>query len=174
MHRRIFDERLTLCNEELAQLEKPELIHPELLLMKSVLDKRRDQKIHYEQTRLKLKLQSLQRESIANKAAAHSQYMQTVAEIREKSLSSINKDIHQTQRERRSCEAEVPDYMYKFSTKRSQQIIEQIAYNEEISLLSGVAKYVGFPAAPQVLTARPKEFDIDRRNIDQGIAVHHY
>ena len=152
-------------------LEQPTFIHPELLLMKEVIDRRLDQKIKYEQTLLKFRLESLQRESIANKAQMHSQYMQTVGELRDASLAQVNAEIYQTQRERRSCEADMPDYMYAFTTKRSQQITQQTAYNEEVSLLSGVAKYVGFPAAPDVIKARANEWEEDERAYKRNLAV---
>lgn len=160
---RLFDERLAQYNEELAMLEQPTFIHPGLFLMKEVVDQRRNQKVKYEQTLLKLKLESLQRESIANKAQIHSQYMQTVGDLRDNFLSQINAEIYQTQRERRSCEADMPDYMYAFNAKRSKQIMDQTAYNEEVSLLSGVAKYVGFPAAPKIAKARSNEWEEDER-----------
>ena len=168
---RLFDERLAQCNDELAMLEQPTFIHPELLLMKEVIDRRRNQKIKYEQTLLKYKLESLQRESIANKAQMHSQYMQTAGELRDAFLSQINAEIYQTQRERRSCEADMPDYMYAFTAKRSKQITEQTAYNEEVSLLSGIAKYAGFPAAPVIVKARSNEWEEDERTYKHNLAV---
>ena len=168
---RLFDERLAQCQEEMAILDKTPFVHPELTMMKEVIDRRRDQKVKYEKTLLKFKLESLQRESIAQKAQVQSQYMQTASAIRDESLTQINKAISQTQRERRNCEADVPDYMYEFNPQRSQQIKQQMAYNEEVSILSGVAKYVGFPAAPEIITANAKEFDNDRRVMDQNMAV---
>ncbi len=133
--------------------------------MKDVIDQRRDQKLKYEQNLIKYKLQTLQRESIANKAQAHSQYMQTAREIRDSSLEKLNKEFYQLQRERRSVDGDVPDYMYEFSTQRSQQIKHQTAYNAEISILSGFAKYVGFPAAPEISKAKPKEVEDDLRSM---------
>lgn len=160
---RLFDERFSQYNEELVMLEQPMSIHPELLAMKEVIDQRRNQKIEYEQSLLRLKLETLQRESIATKAQVHSQYMQTVRELRDKALDQLNKEYYQIQRERRSCEEDVPDYMYTFTNKRSQQITQQRAYNDEVSVLSGVAKYVGFPSAPEISKSRPKDIDADLR-----------
>lgn len=146
-------------------LEQPIPTHPELRAMKEVIDLRRDQKIDYEQNLKRLKLMTLQRESIASKSQAHAQYMQTVREVRDTYLDKLNREYYQIQRERRSGEDEIPDYVYKFTAKRSQQLKNQAAYNTEISLLSGVAKYVGFPAAPEISKARPKEIDDDLRNM---------
>ncbi|KAF6236549.1 hypothetical protein HO173_005330 [Letharia columbiana] len=165
---KIYEERIAQCNHELAMLEQPVPIHPEMLAMKEVIDQRRDQKVEYENKLMKFKLMTLQRESIANKAQAHSQYMQTVREVRDSYLESLNRKYYQVQRERRSCEGDVPDYMYTFTTKRSQQITHQTAYNTEVSILAGVAKYVGFPAAPEISSARAKEIDDDLRSM--GIA----
>lgn len=162
---RIYEERIAQCNQELAVLEQHMPMHPELLAMKEVIDQRRDQKVEYENNLMKFKLMTLQRESIANKAQAHSQYMQTVREVRDNYLESLNKTYYQVQRERRSCEGDVPDYMYTFTTKRSQQITHQTAYNTEVSILAGVAKYVGFPAAPEISSARSTEIDDDFRSM---------
>ena len=146
-------------------LEQPAPIHPELLAMKEVIDHRRDQKVEYENDLMRLKLMTLQRESVANKAQAHSQYLQTIREVRDSYLESLNQRCYQVQRERRSCEGDVPDCMYTFTTKRSQQITHQTAYNTEVSILAGVAKHVGFPAAPKIGNARSKEIDDDFRSM---------
>lgn len=165
---KIYEERIAQCNQELAVLEQPVPVHPEFLAMKEAIDQRRDQKVAFENHLMKFKLMTLQRESIANKAQVHSQYMQTVREVRDTYLESLNKKYYQVQRERRGCEGDVPDYMYSFTTKRSQQITHQTAYNTEVSILAGVAKYVGFPAAPKISSARSKEIDDDFRSM--GIA----
>ena len=162
---RIYEERIAQCNQELAGLEQSAPNHPELLVMKEVIDQRRDQKVDYENNLLKFKLMTLQRESVANKAQAHSQYMQTVREVRDSYLESLNRKYYQIQRERRSCEGDVPDYMYTFTTKRSQQITHQTSYNREVSILAGVAKYVGFPSAPELSRARSNEVDDDFRHM---------
>ena len=166
---RLFDERLSQCNEELAMLQSSISTHPELIAMTKVIDQRRDQKIRYEQTLLKYKLQALERESVANKAQALSQYMQTSREIRDAYLEKLNEQCYQLQRERRSVEDDVPDYMFTFPVKRSKQIMQQSAYNSEVSILSGVAKHVGFPAAPEIRMARPKEVEDDLRSM--GVSI---
>ena len=146
-------------------LESPVPSHPELLAMKDVIDQRRDGKIQYEQNLLMLKLQTLQRESIANKAQAHSQYMQSARDIRDRHLERLNKMFYQFQRERRNVDGDVPEYMSAYNPKRSQQITQQAAYNTEVSILSGVAKFVGFPAAPDIPRAKPKEIEDDLRSM---------
>lgn len=158
---RLFDEKLAQYNEELAMLNQPNPTHPDYIMLKKVVDKHRDEKIQYEQTLLKFKLSALQKKAIAEKAQIHAQYMQNVRDIRETTLEQLQKESYQLQRERRNAEGDVPDYSYRFPTKRSQQIRNQTAYNAEVSILSGIAKYVGFPSAPKISAARPSEIEDD-------------
>lgn len=154
-------EKLAQYNEELAMLDQPNPTHPDFINLKKVIDKHRDDKIEYEQNLLKYKLIALQRKSTAEKAQIHSQYMQTVRDIREKMLEHLQKESYQLQRERRKVEGDLSDYSYHFPTKRSQQIANQTAYNTEVSILSGIAKHVGFPSAPEISGAKPNEIEED-------------
>ena len=129
--------------------------------MRKCLDERRDEKILHEQMLMKYELEALQRRSIAEKAQHHGQYMQTVRDLRDRELWRAGEEWYQIQRERRSWEGNVPDYTYTFTTRRSQQITQQIAYNTEVSLISGMAKHVGFPAAPEIGGARTTEVHDD-------------
>ena len=158
---RLYDERIARCDAELAMLEAAVPTHPELLTALEVIDRHRDEKIRYEDTLIKFKLQALQRKSIAEKAQAHSQYMLDVQQTREDHLEKLNKEFYQIQRERRSTESMGTSYMYHFPTKRSEQIRRQTAYNKEVSILSGVAKHVGFPAAPDLKQLKQHEIDED-------------
>ncbi|KAK4696402.1 hypothetical protein P7C71_g1509, partial [Lecanoromycetidae sp. Uapishka_2] len=169
---KLFDERLAQCSEELAMLESSTPTHPEFLIMKEAIDQRRDDKIQHQDTLMRLKLQTLQRESVANKAQGHSQYMQTVRDVRDSHLNKLNKEWYQYQRERRSCEGDVPDYAFTYTAKRSQQITHQTAYNAEVSLLSGVAKSRGFPAAPDIVKAKTAEVEDDLRGMGSQKSTH--
>ncbi|KAL8813717.1 MAG: hypothetical protein Q9223_000473 [Gallowayella weberi] len=166
---KLFDERLAKLDAELAMLAEPNVTHPELLAMNQVLEQRRDEKIQHENTLLKYKLGSLQTKSKAEKAQVHGQYMQSVRDIRDQNMEQVNKECHQIHKERRNRENDVPEYMYHFHTRRSQQITHQAAYNKEVSLLSGVAKYCGFPAAPEISGAKPSEIESDFEKM--GIVV---
>lgn len=89
------------------------------------------------------------------------QYAQSVRDIRETKLEVLGKQWYDIQNDRRRCSGSVPDYAYKFSEKRSQNIMNQMSYNKEVSILSGVAKYVGFPGAPPMAAASSAEVDDD-------------
>ena len=144
-------------------LDSPTPTHPELLAALEVIDRHRDEKIRYEDTLIKYKLGALQRKSIAEKAQAHTQYMLRVQDIRETYLTKLNEHFYNIQHERRATETAAQDYMYHFQPKRSDQIRRQAAYNKEVSLLSGIAKYVGFPAAPDIKGLKQSEIDEDLR-----------
>lgn len=146
-------------------LDQPNPTHPEFVAMMRVIDRRRDEKIEYEETLLRYKLITLQKKSIAEKAQIHTQYMQTAREIRERTLEKLHKESYQLQRERRNAEGDVSDYAYNFPTKRSQQITNQTAYNTEVSILSGIAKHVGFPAAPPLSALRSSEIEEDLQSM---------
>ncbi|KAL9005737.1 MAG: hypothetical protein Q9188_001494 [Gyalolechia gomerana] len=161
LREKLYAERLAKCDAELAMLAGPTITHPELLSMKAVLEQRREEKIQYENKLIRYKLGSLENKSKAEKAQVHGQYMQSVREIRDQNLEQANKEWYQIHKERRNRDDDVPEYTYQFPTRRSQQIIHQAAYNKEVSLLSGIAKYRGFPAAPELRGAKPSEIDSD-------------
>ena len=147
-------------------LNQPKATHVDYLAMVECIDQRRDEMITQAKIRLQYKLQGLQRRSIAERAIAHSQYMQTIRDARDKILEQANKEWYQIQRERRSCDDEDQQlHLYQFSTHRPHQIARQTAYNKEVSILSGVAKYRGFPAAPEITGAKPSEIEEDLKKM---------
>ena len=165
--RRLYDERVAQLTNELVQLTQPSPNHPEYIAMIQCLDQRCDEKIQHEQVLLEYKLKALETKSVAERSQLHSQYFQTVRAVREKKLEEVGEQWYQIQRDRRGWEGSgnLSDFTYKFASRRSQQITQQTAYNLEVSILSGVAKYVGFPAAPSINGARPSEIDEDFQNM---------
>ncbi|KAI9722591.1 MAG: hypothetical protein M1812_001522 [Candelaria pacifica] len=175
---KLYDDRLAQLNNELELLNQPNPTHPEYLAMMQCIDARLREKINHEQTLLSYKIRALEVKSVAERSQLHSQYFQDVREIREKTLEKVGEQWYQIQRDRRGWDGSVPDLMYKFPTRRSVQITQQTAYNMEVSILSGVAKHVGFPAAPSIEGARTTEIEEDLKSI--GIkpslrtALHHH
>ena len=133
--------------------------------MVECIDKRLEEKTMQANTRLRYKLETLRRKSIAERAIAHSQYMQTIREVRDTVLEQANEEWYQIQRERRTCDDDESLFLYQFTTRRSQQISRQTAYNAEVSILSGFAKYKGFPAAPEIAPANRNEVEDDLRKM---------
>lgn len=160
---RLCDEQIAQCELELEMLRQPNCAHPEYLAMIQCIDDRRAGKIAYEKQLLEYKQQCLERTTVAERHQIHSQYFQTVRDIREDILSECNQRIYELQRGRRQLGVEDIEYSLRLPEKRSERIRQQAAYNLEVSILSGVAKYVGFPAAPEIKPAKASEIEDDLR-----------
>jgi hypothetical protein len=161
--RRLCDEQIAQCELELEMLKEKDCRHPEYLAMIQCVDERRAGKIEHERQLLKYKMECLHRQTVAQRHQLHSQYFQAVRDIREKMLAECNQRVYELQRGRRQLGVDDVEYALRLPEKRSERIRQQIAYNAEVSILSGVAKYVGFPAAPEIKPARQNEIDDDMR-----------
>ncbi|KAL4986914.1 Sds3-like-domain-containing protein [Aspergillus falconensis] len=175
---KIYDERISKLNRELDMLKGPNPTHPELLRQLECIRGYRDAKIKYEHTLFQYRLKSLLNKSQAERAQAHSTYFQRARDIREHHSSAISKQFYSIQHDRFKTDDVSPQHYIPFPTRRSQQIAHQTAYNQEVSVLAGVAKYVGFPAAPSLSSARPAELDDDLEKMGisietKGPAPHH-
>lgn len=133
--------------------------------MRQCIDARRDEKIQLEHITMDYKVKCIENKVIAERAQLHSQFFQDVRELREQHLTTLNETFCQIQKERRQWKAKEPQFIYSFDPNRSQQITNQRAYNKEISLLSGIALHVGFPAAPLMEGAHPHEIEDDFRTM---------
>ncbi|TQS38707.1 hypothetical protein Golomagni_00778 [Golovinomyces magnicellulatus] len=158
---RLYEERLKILDQEYAMLREAQPSHPEYLAMIQCIDARRDEKIRKAIRLCEYELQSLKKVAVAQRSQILVQYQQEVREVREKKLEQLGEQWYKIQHDRRSYAGICPEYTLKFPTKRTQQISNQIAYNNEVSVLSGVAKYVGFPAAPIIAPASSSELEDD-------------
>lgn len=168
---RIYDERIAKLNQELEQLTGPNPTHPEFLRQLESVRRYRDAKIKYESTLFQYRLKSLLNKSLAERAQTHSTFFQRVRDVRERHSSAVSKQFYAIQHDRFKTEDISPHHYIPFPTRRSQQIAQQTAYNQEVSVLSGVAKYVGFPAAPSLAAARPSEIEEDFEKMGVSDAV---
>jgi len=155
---RLFEERIAALDAEIETLKGAQPTHHEYVLIEEVLDNRRDEKIELENKLLEYRFQSVLTRSKAERAQIHSQYFQTARQIRETMLAAVFDEATQL---RRGWEGVIPDYYKAFPTKRSEQIVNQMAYNKEVSILAGIAKYKGFPAAPSLWTVKRSDVDKD-------------
>jgi hypothetical protein len=113
----------------------------------------------------RLRQETLQRVVVAKRSVVHCQYFQEARAIREDAISELNEIYCKIQTERRTMKSGEPHFVYKFEEKRSKRILQQTAYNKEVSLLSGIAKHIGFPAAPELLSLPASEMDDDLRRM---------
>ncbi len=148
---RLLSERLTSLKSELDLLAQPECIHPEYLKQVACVDARLQKQTREAHAYYRYKLQSIRDRTIGDRAQLHSQYFQHVRQTREDVLYNLGEQWYAIQKERRqSHQQDSEGYLYKYDPERSVQLRRQAKYNLEVSVLSGVAKYVGFPAAPEI------------------------
>lgn len=135
--------------------------HPTYLAMMKAVDARRDKRVRINDKLREYEEQTLRKFAVARRSQILVQYQQDVREIREQKLEQLGKSWYEIQHDRRSYAGSVPDYTLRFPIQKSQQVMNQIAYSNEVSILSGVAKYVGFPAAPTMSMATESELADD-------------
>ncbi len=146
--------------------------HPEYLAMMQCIEARRDDRMRIAQKIQEYEMQALKNFAVARRSQILVQFQQESRDIREKKLEQLGKQWYEIQHDRRSYAGSVPDYALKFPTRRSQQIQNQVAYSHEESILSGIAKYVGFPAAPPMAQATAAELEEDFEKMGVSGIVH--
>ncbi|KAK4956964.1 Transcriptional regulatory protein [Elasticomyces elasticus] len=159
--RKLNHDRLTALDAELEMLYQPKPTHPEYLAKTSCINAYRDNKLKVERVSYNYKMQQLELKRDTGRDQAHSQYFQEVREYREEAMERLGDQLYKIQKERRQLAmSEEPDYIYKFPTKRSEQVRQQTKINREVSILSGIKKNIGMPAAPGI--TGPQAGDIER------------
>ena len=154
-------------------LKQDKPTHPAYLAMLQAVDARRDEKLRIEARLTELRLETIKRTAVAKRSQILAQFYQEVREIREKKLGALGRQWYEIQHDRRGYGSNVEDYALKFPTRKSQQVMQQHAYNTEVSVLSGVAKYVGFPAAPPMAsaTAAEAEHDFEKMSVSRLVKL---
>lgn len=158
---KLYEERVSQVEYELSQVTATEPTHPELLKQFDCVNRYRDEKQETEQKLLVFKIGALKRKSVAERSTLHSSYFQTVRDIRERHMESMSEHFYRIQRERFKSSHVTPVYTIPFPATKISQVTQQLAYNKEVSILSGVAKYVGFPAAPELASTPNADLDAD-------------
>ncbi|KAI1328385.1 hypothetical protein F5Y16DRAFT_160219 [Xylariaceae sp. FL0255] len=165
---RLYEERLEQLNKEEEMLRADNPTHPDYLAMMEPLNARRDEKIRAADTELRFNIETSERWAVARRAQIHSQYFQSVRESRERILAELGQHWHAIQQERRKHANIVPDFGIMFPKSQTQRLRNALAYNKEVSILAGVAKYEGMPAAPDMQGATSQELEDDFDNINRN------
>ncbi|PNP42559.1 hypothetical protein TGAMA5MH_05300 [Trichoderma gamsii] len=169
---RLYKDRLQRLEEEEQSLHAPEPTHPEYLNMKQCLDDRLEQKLQAINREHEYRLKALERRAVAQRAQIWGQYFQAVREKREYALEGLNRQWYDVQSSRRSAHS-LPDYGLLFPKDPAQRVRNAIAYNTEVSTLSGLAKYEGFPAGPELQGASASELEADLAAMERTRRVRH-
>ena len=147
--------------------------HPEYLAMLKCIEERREERIRLSAVELQLRLTVLRNRAVGERAQMMSQFFQGVREAREKVLEELGQEWYEIQQERRRLANTIPDYGIRFPTSKPQAVKQAVAYNKEVSVLSGFAKHVGFPAAPTIHGVTEEELDNDWNVIMVSSALDH-
>ncbi|KAH6853480.1 Sds3-like-domain-containing protein [Chaetomium sp. MPI-CAGE-AT-0009] len=158
---RLYQERLEQLNQEEAMLTSDNPTHPEYLAMLQCLEERRAEKIRKSSLELQFKLSVLRHRAVAERAQIMSQFYQAVRELRDETVTELGEEWYQIQQERRRAANTIPDYGIRFPATRAQAVRNAVSYNKEVSILSGFAKHVGFPAAPSINGASEEQLEAD-------------
>ena len=156
---KLYNERLKAITAELQLLGEPNCVHPEYLRQIACVDTRLQKQLSETRAFYNYKLRCIKERTLGERSQLHSQYYQHVRDLRENALEKLGEEWYAIQRERRQSHQEMDDaYVLKFPEKKGVQIRQQAKYNQEVSVLSGAAKYVGFPAAPEINGAENRWF----------------
>lgn len=124
--------------------------HPDYLAMMRCVNTRRDERLRIADRELELKIEASERWAVARRAQIHSQFFQAVRESRERILAELGQHWYDIQHERRKNANNVPEYGIRFPKSQAERIRNALSYNREVSILSGIAKHEGMPAAPDM------------------------
>ncbi|KAH7026467.1 Sds3-like-domain-containing protein [Microdochium trichocladiopsis] len=158
---KLFEERMEQLNREEAMLRADEPTHPEYLAMMECVEARRNERTIIADRTFTRTMETIDRWAVARRAQIHSQYFQSVRESRERVLAELGQRWYDIQHERRKNANNVPEFGLRFPPTSQQRVRQAIAYNKEVSILSGIAKYEGMPAAPDMRGASSQELEDD-------------
>ena len=144
--------------------------HPEYLAMMKCIEERRDEKVRIADQLREFRIQTMNISAKANRAQILTQYQQDVRAIREKYIERLGREWYEIQHDRRTFAGTPTDYGLRMPTKRSEQVRQHVAYTNEVSVLAGVAKHIGFPAAPQMNGATAAEYEEDMERMGVSIS----
>lgn len=133
--------------------------------MKQCIDDQMNRKIEEINKELEYRIKVQEKRAVAARAQIWSQYFQSVREKREKALEALNKSWYEVQTARRNAHS-LPEYGLLFPRQQTARLRNAIAYNSEVSTLAGIAKYEGFPAAPDMNGASQAEAQEDLQAIE--------
>ncbi|KAI0844113.1 Sds3-like-domain-containing protein [Daldinia vernicosa] len=170
---RLYEERLEQLNQEEVMLRSETITHPEYLAMMQCIDARRDERIRVADRELELKIESLERWAVSRRSQIHSQFFQSVRESRETILAELGQQWYDIQHERRKQANNVPEFGLRFPPDPAQRTRNALAYNREVSILSGIAKYEGMPAAPEMRGATMQDLEDDFEAINRNRQLSH-
>ncbi|KAK9373977.1 Sds3-like-domain-containing protein [Lipomyces chichibuensis] len=131
--------------------------HPELATVYDELAEARDLRIKLADAHRKYRRRCIENQTRSYRTHIHQQLYKNNANLRAAMIQETTETWYKVNRERRAMDTVVPFYGYKIPEKRSVIFRQRQAQYNEIALLTGIAKYIGFPAAPEIKSATADE-----------------
>lgn len=166
---RLYRDRLEKLEQEEQTLLADHPTHAEYLNMKQCLDDRLNARLRQIEKEHELEVMAHERLAVARRAEIWDNFYQKVRDKREKALEALNAEWFDIQNRRRSAHS-VQDYGLLFPATHAQRTRNAVAYNNEVSILSGIAKHRGFPAVPPMRGASAQEIESDLEAIKASTA----
>ncbi|KAK9368928.1 Sds3-like-domain-containing protein [Lipomyces kononenkoae] len=131
--------------------------HPELATIYDELAEARDKRIQLADAHRKYRRRCIENQTRSYRTHIHQQLYNNHASLRASMIQETTETWYKANRERRALDTVVPFYGYRVPEKRSVIYRQRQAQYNEIALLTGIAKYIGFPAAPEIKSATADE-----------------
>ncbi|KAK9472137.1 Sds3-like-domain-containing protein [Dipodascopsis tothii] len=149
--------------------------HPELSGLYDQIAHKRDDRITLARAHWRYRRRCVENQIKAMRVHIHQQYYKNRADLRAKMILDTTQRWYQVNRERRAMDALVPRLGYRIPEKKQIIVRELQAQYDEIAILSGLSKYIGFPAAPEVKSASQEEIyeDLQALGIDRTVRDKH-
>ncbi|KAK7204688.1 Sds3-like-domain-containing protein [Myxozyma melibiosi] len=156
---RLHEDRILRLNAEIEMCLQGR--HPELAAVYEQIARTRDERIRLAEAHRRYRRRCIENQTRSYRSHWHQQFFKNVANLRAKMMSETTETWYRINRERRAMDALVPFYGYRIPEKRSTQVRQRQAQYQEVAILTGLAKYVGFPAAPDINSASADEIAED-------------
>lgn len=163
----LYKDRLEKLEREEQALTADEPYHAEYLNMKQCLDEMHEEKVRKINKEYDYTLTAHDEVAVSRRAMVWGQFYQGVREARLGMLSQLNQEWYDTQNARRHAHSS-PEYALPFPSSPAQRVRNAVAYNTEVSILSGMAIHEGFPAAPTMQGIATGEVEDDLEAIKVG------
>lgn len=170
---KLYEERMNQIDREITLAETGE--HP--LLIEKTLQNRSRHTGRLRRAEILRDRRAVESDLVvrARRFGAHSQFAQDKQKLRATLLSKTSAEWFQIHREKRVIDMAVPEYGYIVPERRSIQAKQRREHEAEISVLTGLKKFVGFPAAPVISVASLREIETDlaEMGIFRSIGINH-
>jgi hypothetical protein len=160
---RFLDDQISHYDTWITALKNEPRSLPDFQAMMKSIEERRDEAMRKNAAEYEFKLQAIFTRIKAERHQLMSQWFQTVRDIRETALEKCNKRLFQLQKERRRAGTDSVELPLLYNPKKAEQIRQHNARSKEVALLSGIKRYRGFPAAPEITGLTQDEIDADLR-----------